>query len=77
MRRAEIGRFESTSTGGELVRAFVPAPLPPHPALALDGPLLQLLEAATLAVGRLDAVSTLLPDATLLLSTATAEWGAC
>jgi Fic family protein len=67
MRRGEIGRFESTSASGEPVRAFVPAPLPPNPALVLDGPLQQLLEAATLAVGRLDAVSTLLPDATLFL----------
>ncbi len=67
MERGEIGRYESTSTGGEQVRAFVPAPLPPVPTLALDGSLQQTLEAATLAIGRLDAISTLLPDEALFL----------
>ena len=67
MQRGEIGRYESTSAGGEQVRAFVPAPLPPDPALVLDGPLQQALEAATLALGRLDAVSMLLPDDTIFL----------
>lgn len=67
MRRGEIGAYEETSTGGKRVRAFVPAPLPPVPALVLDGPLQQELEAAVLALGRLDGVATLLPDETLFL----------
>ena len=67
MQRGEIGRYESTSAGGENVRAFVPLPLPPRPALALDGALQQALEAATLALGRLDAISTLLPDGSIFL----------
>ena len=67
MRRGQIGRYEPASAGGETVRAFVPLPLPPDPALVLDGPLQQALEAATLALGRLDAVSTLLPDDTVFL----------
>ena len=67
MQRGEAGRYESTSAGGERVRAFIPLPLPPKPAVALDGSLQQELEAATLALGRLDAVSTLLPDETLFL----------
>ncbi len=67
MQRGETGRYESTSAGGERVRAFVPLPLPPKPAIALDGSLQQELEAATLALGRLDAISTLLPDETLFL----------
>ena len=67
MRRGEIGTYEETSTGGERVRAFVPAPLPPRPVLHLDGPLQQELEAAVLALGRLDGVATLLPDETLFL----------
>ncbi len=62
MQRGEIGSYEVTSVGGERVRAFVPLPLPPTPALMLDGSLQQLLESAVLALGRLDAVSTLLPD---------------
>ena len=67
MQRGEIGRYETTNVGGEQVRAFVPVPLPPNPALALEDSLQQQLEAASLAVGRLDAVSTLLPDEALFL----------
>ena len=67
MERGETGRFALTTTAGELVRAFVPAPLPPNPPLALGGNLQQLMEAATLAVGRLDSVLTLLPDKTTFL----------
>ncbi len=67
MQRGETGTYEKTSVAGEQVRAFVPRPLPPTPAVALDGSLQQTLEAATLALGRLDAVSTLLPDETLFL----------
>ena len=67
MRRGESGSYEVTSAGGERVRAFVPLPLPPTPALMLDGSLQQLLESAALALGRLDAVSTLLPDEALFL----------
>lgn len=66
MRRAETGRYEVTSVGGERVRAFVPAPLPPRPPVALAG-LQTELEAAVLAIGRLDGVAALLPDKTLFL----------
>ena len=69
MRRGDIGSYEVTSTGGERIRAFVPAPLPPKPALVLDGSLQQALESAVLALGRLDGVSTLLPDRMLFLYT--------
>jgi Fic family protein len=67
VKRGESGRYEVTSVGGESVRAFVPAPLPPAPPLAFDGELQPALEAAVLAVGRLDGVSTLLPDKSLFL----------
>ncbi len=66
MRRGPTGRYEVTSVGGERVRAFVPAPLPPDPPLDL-APLQVQLEAAHLALGRLDALSTLLPDTELFL----------
>ena len=69
MQRGEIGSYEITITGDEQVRAFVPLPLPPKPALVLDGALQQTLESALLALGRLDGVTTLLPDQTLLLYT--------
>ena len=68
MRRGETGRYETTIVGDETVRAFVPAPLPPMPALdlvALQAP----LEKALLALGRLDSLSVLLPDAYLFLYT--------
>ena len=45
----------------------MPLPLPPNPALAPDGSLQRTLEAATLALGRLDAISTLLPDDAIFL----------
>ncbi len=67
MKRGETGRYEETLLGGERVRAFVPAPLPPIPRLAMEGALQPLLEAAVLAIGRLDGVSSLLPDKALFL----------
>ena len=69
MERTARGRYEIASAGGERVRAFVPAPLPPTPPLVLDGSLQQALESAGLALGRLDGVATLLPDNALFLYT--------
>lgn len=66
MHRGPSGRYEFTVTAGELVNAFVPAPLPPDPPLVLDGPLRSTLEAAAISLGRLDGMSSLLPDHTLL-----------
>lgn len=68
MQRGEIGRYEISTTDGERVRAFVPAPLPPDPPLVLDGALQQAFESATLALGRLDSISVLLPDQTLFFA---------
>jgi Fic family protein len=67
VQRGETGRYEITNTAGEPVRAFVPAPLPPVPPLVLSGPLQPALEAAVIGLGRLDGVSTLLPDKALFL----------
>jgi Fic family protein len=61
------GQYETSVAGNEIVRAFVPHPLPPVPALDLNGKRLQLLEQATLALGRLDSVSALLPNPQLFL----------
>jgi Fic family protein len=61
------GRYEVSTVDGERVRAFVPRPLPPKPPLQFDGPLQVLQEQALLALGRLDALSTLLPDTHLFL----------
>lgn len=50
-----------------MVNAFVPNPLPPAPPLEINEARQRLLERATLALGRLDSVSTLLPDPQLFL----------
>lgn len=65
MQREQVGRHAEYRTGGELVRAFVPDPLPPVPPLRVDGRLQTSLEAASIAIGRLDAIGTLLPDPSL------------
>ena len=67
MKRGTTGHYETTSTAGESVRAFVPAPLPPNPPVELHGKRQRLLERALLACGRLDGVSALLPDPDLFL----------
>ena len=69
MKRNGTGRYETVGVGGESVRAFVPDPLPPVPPLDLTVGLQPLLETAVLALGRLDGVSTLLPDKDLFLYT--------
>jgi len=67
MKRDSAGRYELTSTAGEEVRAFVPAPLPPEPPVRIEGALQALHDRALLACGRLDGVSSLLPDPELFL----------
>lgn len=69
MRRGETGRCEVLTLGGKRVRAFVPSPLPPDPPPSLVGELQPLLEQVMLALGRLDSISTLLPDPHLFLYT--------
>ncbi|MFM7169861.1 MAG: Fic family protein [Cyanobium sp.] len=67
MQREATGHYEVTSTAGETVRAFVPAPLPPDPPMVLEGAMQGLHERALLACGRLDGLSSLLPDPELFL----------
>tara|TARA_R110002072_G_scaffold302737_2_gene488218 strand:- start:45276 stop:46436 length:1161 start_codon:yes stop_codon:yes gene_type:complete len=69
MHRGPTGTFETSTHGGETVRAFVPSKLPPQPPIDIAGPIQQQLERAYLAIGRLDSVSTLLPDTHLFLYT--------
>jgi len=61
-----LGEYVQTSVGGEKVRAYVPAPLPPAPALDVT-PFLTLYDRARGAVGRLDGVTTILPSTPLFL----------
>ena len=61
-----LGAYVETSAGGERVRAYVPAPLPPKPSLEL-GRFMHVYERAIAAVGRLDGVTTILPSTPLFL----------
>ena len=67
MQRGMTGTYTATAVAGETVRAFVPAPLPPTPAIELTGVRQRLLERALLACGRLDAITALLPEPDLFL----------
>ncbi len=67
MKRERQGRYVTISTVGEKVRAFVPAPLPPYPPIDWTPELRSKFDQALLALGRLDSVSTLLPETSLFL----------
>jgi Fic family protein len=61
---ARAGRYITQEAG---YRAFIPAPLPPDPALRLTGELPSLLSAADRALGRLDGSVLTLPNADLFV----------
>jgi len=63
----QTGDFLGVSTAGIQCQAFIPRPLPPVPALQIDAELRHLIDHALLALGKLDGVSTFLPDTSLFL----------
>jgi Fic family protein len=67
MNRPPQGRYQTASTAGEAFSAFIPTPLPPQPPIDWTPALRKRFDDALLAVGRLDAVTDLLPNANLLL----------
>jgi Fic family protein len=67
MERPPPGRYAEVAAVGESFKAFVPAPLPPKPPIDWRSALRARFDAALLALGRLDAVTDLLPNAALLL----------
>ena len=67
MQRPPPGRYVEVSTAGEAFKAFIPAPLPPDPPIVWTPSLRRRFDSALVALGRLDAVTALLPNATLLL----------
>lgn len=67
MNRGLTGQYTQAIAGGIACNAFVPSPLPPNPPLAINNKLQGRINKAMLALGRLDAISTLLPDARLFL----------
>ncbi len=67
MKRKLQGHYATVSVGGEDVRAFVPAPLPPQPPIDWSPALRGKFDQALLALGRLDSVCFLLPDTSIFL----------
>ena len=49
-------------------RAFIPAPLPPIPSLVMDAEMTRLLSESDHALGRLDGVTSILPNPDLFVS---------
>ena len=64
--RSRLGSYVTTRVTGEAVKAYMPAPLPPRPPVDLSR-LHGRIELADRAVGRLDGLSSLIPDTNLLL----------
>lgn len=67
MKRKLQGRYVTISTAGEEAKAFVPEPLPPNPTIDWTPDLRSNFDQAHLALGRLDSISTFLPDISLFL----------
>ena len=67
VKRPLQGRYIRVAAAGEAFEAFVPAPLPPKPAISWTLSLHSRFDAALLALGRLDAVTDQLPNASLVL----------
>ncbi len=65
-RNPRLGRFVEVSVPGEVVRAFVPPPLPPNPPIDVLG-LLERLSLAQYALGQLDGITVFLPRPELFL----------
>ena len=62
-----IGRYiKSSVVGGEYYTAYLPKPLPPEPPINMQQ-IYPLLDKASVAVGRLDGLSVVLPDTELFL----------
>lgn len=69
MKRKIQGKYVAVSTVGEKVRAFVPNPLPPRPAIEWSPILESKFEEALVALGRLDGVISQLPETSIFLYT--------
>ena len=67
MYRSVPGRYVTVPSPGEPFQAFVPMPLPPQPPVEWSPSLRRRFDDALVALGRLDAVTALLPNADLLL----------
>jgi Fic family protein len=59
------GRYVKQASG---YRAFIPAPLPPDPPIAMDAEAMRLLSDADRSLGRLDGVTSVLPNPDLFVA---------
>lgn len=64
--KSRLGTYLKSTLAGETVQAFIPPALPPNPPLELEA-LYQPLDRANQALGRLDGLTTLLPDTRFFL----------
>jgi Fic family protein len=67
MQRELQGQYATISTVGEKAQAFIPAPLPPDPTIEWTPDLRSKFDQAHLALGRLDSISTFLPEISVFL----------
>jgi Fic family protein len=67
MKRGLQGKLVVQGSSPEPFNSFVPHPLPPAPPIEFNPELLDLMEKANLALGRLDGLARLLPDLQLFL----------
>ena len=67
MKRALQGHYHPLPSTGEQAKAFVPNPLPPDPPIEWNTTLRRQFDEAHVALGRLDSVSSLLPDPSLFI----------
>ncbi len=61
-----MGRYAVTTVAGERTQAYVPPRLPPNPPVSMER-LIRPLDKANRALGRLDGVTSILPDTPLFL----------
>lgn len=67
MQRGMTGDYVTSSVGGEVVKAFVPHPLPAYQDLVISGALRDKIDKAMLDLGRLDSAGMMLPETPLFL----------
>lgn len=67
MKRGIQGNFKWSNAGNEEVKAFVPKPLPPSPALEITESTQNKLDEAARLLGKLDGAADLLPDIGIFL----------
>ena len=60
--KRKVGEYVTQTVAGESCKAYLPAPLPPDPPLALNTDLLQRMDQANRALGRLDGISQVWPN---------------